>query len=134
MSKLFKKLQLKDHLNVFYDDALHITQHLHETYDAMLLYVNSIEMLETKVKNHLTHLRKDGLLWILFPKDNNNQNVIEQDLIVEHLNSLKYQKMRNISLNQEVSALKFKHATHIKRLSIKGSMRVSDMMGGHYGK
>ena len=134
MSKLFKKLQLKDHLNVFYDDALHITQHLHETYDAMLLYVNSIEMLETKLKNHLMHLRKDGLLWILFPKESNKQHVIEQDLIVEHLKSLKYQKMRNISLNQEVSALKFKHTTHIKRLSIKGSMRVSDMMGGHYGK
>jgi serine protease inhibitor len=78
--------------------------------------------------------RKDGLLWILFPKNNNNQQVIEQNLIVEHLKSLKYQKIRSISLDQEVSALKFKHRTHIKRLSIKGSMRVSDMMGGHYGK
>ena len=134
MSKLFKKLQLQDHMNVFYDDAFRITEHRYETYDAMLLYVNSIEMLETKVKNHLTHLRKDGLLWILFPKERNNQHVIEQALIIKHLNSLEYQKMRSISLNQEVSALKFKHRTHIKRLSIKGSMRVSDMMGGHYGK
>ena len=134
MSKLFKRLQLQDHLNVFYDDVFHITQHRNETYDAMLLYVNSIEMLETKLKNHLTHLRKDGLLWILFPKESNNQHIIELDLIVEHLNSLKYQKIRSISLDQEVLALKFKHTTHIKRLSIKGSMRVSDMMGGHYGK
>ena len=134
MSKLFKRLQLQDHLNVFYDDVFHITQHRNETYDAMLLYVNSIEMLETKLKNHLTHLRKDGLLWILFPKESNNQQIIEQDLIVEHLKLLKYQKIRSISLDQEVSALKFKHTTHIKRLSIKGSMRVSDMMGGHYGK
>ncbi|MGB0203238.1 MAG: hypothetical protein ACPF9R_03680 [Acholeplasmataceae bacterium] len=134
MFNLCKKLQLQDHMNVFYDDALHITQHRYETYDTMLLYVTSIEMLETKLKNHLTHLRKDGLLWILFPKESNTQHVIEQDLIMKHLNSLEYQKMRSISLNQEVSALKFKHRTHIKRLSIKGSMRVSDMMGGHYGK
>jgi hypothetical protein len=121
-------------MNVFYDDAFHITQHRYHTYDAMLLYVNSIEMLETKLKNHVTHLRKDGLLWILFPKESNKQHVIEQVLIIKHLNSLEYQKMRIISLNQEISALRFKHKTHIKRLSIKGSMRVSDMMGGHDGK
>jgi hypothetical protein len=121
-------------MNVFYDDALHITQQRYETYDAMLFYVTSIEMLETKLKNHLTHLKKDGLLWILFPKESNKQHVIEQTLIMKHLNSLEYQKMIIISLNQEVSALKFKQKTHIKRLSIKGSMRVSDMMGGHYGK
>ena len=134
MNDTLKKLQIKETMNVFYDEKLHINVNKQDEYDAMLLYVDTTLMLKEKIDVHLSSLKQDGLLWILFPKSNDQKLEIRRDSGFEYLGTLGYEPVRNISYNETLSALRFRHVSYIKKMTRKGSMRLSDMMGGHHGK
>ena len=134
MNDTLKKLQIKETMNVFYDEKLHINVNKQDTYDAMLLYVDTTLMLKEKIDVHLSSLKQDGLLWILFPKSNGQKLEIRRDAGFEYLGTLGYEPVRNISYNETLSALRFRHVSYIKKMTRKGSLRLSDMMGGHHGK
>ena len=134
MNDTLKKLQIKETMNVFYDEKLHINVNKQYTYDAMLLYVDTTLMLKEKIDVHLSSLKQDGLLWILFPKSNGQNLEIRRDAGFEYLGTLGYEPVRNITYNETLSALRFRHVSYIKKMTRKGSMRLSDMMGGHHGK
>ena len=134
MNDTLKKLQIKETMNVFYDEKLHINVNKQDTYDAMLLYVDTKLMLKEKIDNHLASLKQDGLLWILFPKSNGQKLEIRRDSGFEYLGTLGYEPVRNISYNETLSALRFRHVSYIKKMTRKGSMRLSDMMGASHGK
>ena len=134
MNDTLKKLQIKESMTVFYDDQLSINFNNSYFYDAMLLYVDTTLMLKEKIDKHLASLKQDGLLWILFPKSNGNKLEIRRDSGFEYLGTLGYEPVRNISYNETLSALRFRHVSHIKKMTRKGSMRLSDMMGESHGK
>ena len=134
MNDTLKKLQIKESMTVYYDDQLLINFNKQDKYDAMLLYVDTKLMLKEKIDKHLVSLKQDGLLWILFPKSNGQKLEIRRDSGFEYLGTLGYEPVRNISYNETLSALRFRHVSYIKKMTRKGSMRLSDMMGGHHGK
>ena len=134
MNDTLKKLQIKESMSVFYDEKLHINVNKLDKYDAMLLYVDTKLMLKEKIDKHLVSLKQDGLLWILFPKSHGQKLEIRRDAGFEYLGTLGYEPVRNISYNETLSALRFRHVSYIKKMTRKGSMRLSDMMGGHHGK
>lgn len=134
MNDTLKKLQIKESMTVFYDEKLDIEYVKKDYYDALLLYVNTTRMLKDKIDKHLTSLKQDGLLWILFPKSNGQKLEIRRDSGFEYLGSLGYEPVRNISYNETLSALRFRHVSYIKKMTRKGSMRLSDMMGESHGK
>ena len=134
MNDTLKKLQIKESMTVFYDDKLLMNFNKNDLYDAMLLYVDTKHMLKEKIDKHLASLKQDGLLWILFPKSNGNKLEIRRDSGFEYLGTLGYEPVRNISYNETLSALRFRHVSHIKKMTRKGSMRLSDMMGESHGK
>jgi hypothetical protein len=134
MNDTLKKLQIKESMSVFYDEKLHINVNKLDKYDAMLLYVDTKLMLKEKIDVHLSSLKQDGLLWILFPKSNGQKLEIRRDAGFEYLGTLGYEPVRNISYNETLSALRFRHVSYIKKMTRKGSMRLSDMIGGHHGK
>jgi hypothetical protein len=134
MNDTLKKLQIKESMTVYYDDQLLINFNKQDKYDAMLLYVDTKRMLKEKIDNHLASLRQDGLLWILFPKSNGNKLEIRRDSGLEYLGTLGYEPVRNISYHETLSALRFRHVSYIKKMTRKGSMRLSDMMGASHGK
>ena len=134
MNDTLKNLQIKETMNVFYDENLHINVNKQDTYDAMLLYVDTTLMLKEKIDVHLSSLKQDGLLWILFPKSNGQKLEIRRDAGFEYLGTLGYEPVRNISYNETLSALRFRHVSYIKKMTRKGSMRFSDMMGESHGK
>ncbi|MDA0872126.1 MAG: hypothetical protein O2987_04580 [Firmicutes bacterium] len=134
MNDTLKKLQIKESMTVFYDDKLLMNFNKNDLYDAMLLYVDTKHMLKEKIDKHLALLKQDGLLWILLPKSNGNKLEIRRDSGFEYLGTLGYEPVRNISYNETLSALRFRHVSHIKKMTRKGSMRLSDMMGESHGK
>lgn len=134
MNDTLKKLQINNDMIVFYDDQLLINFNKSDLYDAMLLYVDTTLMLKEKIDNHLASLKQDGLLWILFPKSNGNKLEIRRDSGFEYLGTLGYEPVRNISYSETLSACRFRHVSYIKKMTRKGSMRVSDMMGATHGK
>jgi len=134
MNDTLKKLQIKESMSVFYDEKLHINVNKQDKYDAMLLYVDTKLMLKEKIDHHLSSLKQDGLLWILFPKSNGNKLEIRRDSGFEYLGTLGYEPVRNISYHETLSALRFRHVSYIKKMTRKGSMRLSDMMGASHGK
>ena len=134
MNELLKKLQIKDDMAVFFDHTLNIKCEKKDIYDAMLLYVDSIQAVKEKIDFHLPHLKEEGLLWLLFPKANGIKVEVRRDHGFEYLGTLGYEPVRNISYSDTISALRFRHVSHIKKMTRKGSMRLSDMMGGKNGK
>jgi len=134
MNDTLKKLQIKANMNVFYDAFLDIEFTKQAIYDAMILYVDSKNILKEKINTHLSILKQDGILWILFPKSSGHTREIRRDSGFDYLSSLGYEPVRNISYSDMISALQFKHVSFIKKMTRKGSMRLSDMMGGHHGK
>lgn len=134
MNDTLKKLQIKESMTVYYDDQLLINFNKQDKYDAMLLYVDTKLMLKEKIDKHLVSLKQDGLLWILFPKSNGNKLEIRRDSGFEYIGTLGYEPVRNISYHETLSALRFRHVSYIKKMTRKGSMRLSDMMGASHGK
>ena len=134
MNDVLRKLQIKEDMHIFYDDILNIPYDTYDIYDGMLLYVDSKMMLKEKTDTYLTQLKEDGLLWIIFPKAHGQKLEIRRDSGFEYLGSLGYEPVRNISYHDDLSALRFRHKAFIKKLSRKGSMRLSDMRGGKYVK
>jgi hypothetical protein len=134
MNDVLKKLQIKDEMHIFYDDIFNISYDTYVLYDGILLYVESKRMLKDKIDRYLKLLKEDGLLWIIFPKAHGQKLEIRRDSGFEYLGSLGYEPVRNISYNENLSALRFRHKDYIKKLSRKGSMRLSDMMGGNHVK
>lgn len=134
MNDILKKLQIKEDMTVFYDDELSINFNNSDLYDALLLYVDTTHMLKEKIDNHLASLKQDGLLWMLFPKSNGQKLEIRRDSGFEYLGTLGYEPVRNISYSDTLSALRFRHVSFIKKMTRKGSMRLSDMMGESHGK
>lgn len=134
MNDTLKKLQIKEDMTVYYDDYLLINVKKSDCYDAMLLYVDTKFMLKEKIDKHLTSLKQDGLLWLIFPKSSGQKREIRRDSGFEYLGTLGYEPVRNISYNDTLSALRFRHVSYIKKMTRKGSMRLSDMMGETHGK
>jgi hypothetical protein len=134
MNDVLKKLQIKEEMHIFYDDILNIPYDTFDLYDGILLYVDSKRMLKDKIDMYLKQLKEDGLLWIIFPKAQGQKLEIRRDSGFEYLGSLGYEPVRNISYSENLSALRFRHKDFIKKLSRKGSMRLSDMMGGNHVK
>ena len=79
MNDTLKKLQIKNDMNVFYDVQLSIKFIKHDFYDAILLYVDSLHMVKEKLDKHLSSLKQDGLLWMIFPKSNGKNLEIRRD-------------------------------------------------------
>ena len=134
MKDVLKKLQIKKEMYILYDDILNMPYDTYDLYDGILLYVDCKSMLKDKIDIYLKQFKEDGLLWIIFPKAHGQKLEIRRDSGFEYLGSLGYEPVRNISYSENLSALRFRHKEFIKKLSRKGSMRLSDMMGGNHVK
>ena len=76
--------------------------------DFIHLFFTSIDDLETNVKKHIAYLKKDGLLWISWPKGQSKiQTDLKRDLIREHILDLGLVDIKVAAIDEDWSGLKF---------------------------
>ncbi len=76
--------------------------------DFIHLFFTSIEDLEANVKKHIAYLKKDGLLWISWPKGQSKiQTDLKRDLIREHILDLGLVDIKVAAIDEDWSGLKF---------------------------
>ncbi len=120
---LAKKLGLKENYKVFlynapehyFDLFSDLPQNLYivederfKGVDFIHLFFTSINDLETNVKKHIAYLKKDGLLWISWPKGQSKiQTDLKRDLIREHILDLGLVDIKVAAIDEDWSGLKF---------------------------
>lgn len=126
MNETLKKLKIKEDMSVFYDTVLRIDCTKQNQYDAMLLYVDNKQMLKDKVDMYLPLLKQDGLFWMVFPKAHGKKLEMRRDSGFEYLGTLGFEPVGNVSYDETLSALRFRHISYIKKLTRNESMRLSN--------
>jgi hypothetical protein len=135
MNQVFKKLQFKDHKRILVLNApaefkmnlagmadvtvIHDTVSSGETYDFVLIFVKNcmeIRQFSTIAK---THLDEDAILWFAYPKKSSKryQSDISRDDGWQPLGKLGFEGVRQIAIDDDWSALRFRQARYIKTMS-----------------
>ena len=88
-------------------------------YEFMLLFVQQVKEVEAVAPRALHNLISDGILWFAFPKKTANkyQSDIDRDHGWEVLLDRGFDKVRQINIDDEWSALRFRNARFIKSAS-----------------
>lgn len=93
----------------------------------MLCFIQKEEEVKDFCKNTYPGLAKEALLWMAYPKKSSKryQSTIHRDSGWEPLGQLELEPVRQISLNVDWSALRFRHVDKIQSLSRRKSMAIS---------
>ena len=88
-------------------------------YEFMLLFVQQVKEIEAFAPRALHNLISDGILWFAFPKKTANkyQSDIDRDHGWEVLLDRGFDRVRQINIDDEWSALRFRNARFIKSAS-----------------
>jgi hypothetical protein len=139
--ELVKKLNYKESLEVcvlnapeaifpFLHDIAHVTTSLStDSHVPFLLgFVSSKAELSQMVKTVMKSIDTDTILWFAYPKkaSRHYRSDINRDTGWELLGSLGYEPVRQISLDEDWSALRFRHVSKIKKLTRSRTMALSE--------
>ena len=94
----------------------------------MLGFVLSKAELSQMVKTVMKSIDTDTILWFAYPKkaSRHYRSDINRDTGWEPLGSLGYEPVRQISLDEDWSALRFRHVSKIKKLTRSRTMALSE--------
>jgi hypothetical protein len=144
MNPIFKKMQFKNHrsavvLNApesFEPNLLEMQPHTQvlkafapETrYEFMLVFVRSCHEIEAIAAQAVQHLTPDGLLWFAYPKKSSKQykSDIGRDDSWAALGRLGFEGVRMVAIDEDWSALRFRHADLIKSLTRNEKLAMSE--------
>lgn len=144
MTPLFKKLNFKDHSLVV---VLNLPGELQEEFRLMethtrmvynpeasvptrfaMAFVNTLDGVESAGRNLLNDLQEDAVLWMCYPKGSSKRYTCEfnRDTGWQSLGKLGMEPVRQVSINDDWSALRFRKTRYIKTLSRDSNMAISE--------
>ena len=105
----------KDYFELFSDLPKNldiVTNEPWENIDFIHLFFTSFNTLKTIVKKYIGALKKDGLLWISWPKGQSTiKTDLKRDLIRKHVLNLGLVDIKVAAIDQDWSGLKFVYRT-----------------------
>ena len=146
VNKVLRKLKLNDQnpvLIINYPqeyqiaiDAIHVDIHHKpkQKYSFIHVFVTALDDIETYAETAVNRLDGDGYLWFSYPKKSSKRykSNVSRDSGWEVLGKHDFEPVTQISIDDDWSALRFRHVDHIKTmkrktaLSEKGKQRISE--------
>jgi hypothetical protein len=128
MADLVKRLQIKDHKTfLIVNQPPELGEVLSElpgtpdtepkgTYDCIMIFADSMEKAEDAVSKTIENLGEDRLLWFCYPKKSSKkyQSDVYRDNSWELFDKYGFRGVRQISLNDDWSALRFRDKKFVK--------------------
>jgi hypothetical protein len=89
-------------------------------YDFMLIFVDSILLVEEFVPAALHNLSPDGILWFAFPKKTSKKfkSGPDRDHGWKSLSKFGFQRVRQVNIDDDYTALRFRNVRFIKSANI----------------
>ncbi|HHX79930.1 MAG TPA: hypothetical protein GX692_02580 [Acholeplasmataceae bacterium] len=108
----------------------------HDTIDFVLVFVKSGEEISQYSELILPKIKDDGIVWFAYPKKSSKKYkvAISRDIGWETLGDYNFEPVRQISIDEDWSALRFRKVEFIKSftrgeenaISAKGKARATD--------
>jgi hypothetical protein len=88
-------------------------------YDFMIIFVSKVSEVEKIAPSALHNLSADGVLWFVYPKKSSGKftSEVDRDHGWEALNNAGFYGVRMVSVDQNLSALRFRNVKYIKSTS-----------------
>lgn len=143
MDDIFRKLQFKGQEKIFVlNSPKEFGSHLEEmqdlttiktspnckqTYDFALFFVKNCEDIDKYAEKAVNKMDDDGLLWFAYPKRSSKKykSDITRDKGWGPLGNLGFEPVRQISIDDDWSALRFRHVEKIKKMTRSNSMALT---------
>lgn len=143
MDAVWKKLQLKEQRRICVvdapeefeaaldslDDAVTVDRSIPARgVEFALVFVQTDEDVARRAAQTVRALEPDALLWFAYPKKNSKryQAKIDRDHGWQPLGDLDYEPVRQIAIDEDWSALRFRHVDQIGSMTRRDSMKLSD--------
>lgn len=144
MDDVFRKLQFKDHDRIYVLNApkefqgnlrsmevlttVKKSPNCKQTYDFALFFVKSKDDIRKYAQKAADKMNDDGLLWFAYPKKSskNYKSDISRDDGWQPLGDLGYEPVRQISIDDDWSALRFRNVERIIRMRRSREMALSE--------
>lgn len=145
MNPIFKKLQYKQTEKIYVlnapiefkpvlDEMTGITTvkkspNCKQTYDFVLYFIKSCEDIQKYAQKTADKLNDDALLWFAYPKKSSKkyQSDISRDDGWQPLGDLGFEPVRQVAIDDDWSALRFRPAEKIKSMSRDAKMALSSL-------
>jgi hypothetical protein len=130
---IIKKLQFKDHgqaklimnapksydgIKKSFHGDVH-TEVKNETYDFVQIFGTTNEEIRTLANHAASFVEEDGLLWLCYPKKSSKTykgSNCSRDLVAGLLAEEGFEPVRQIAIDDDWSALRFRKPEHIKKM------------------
>lgn len=134
METLLKKLNYKDQQVVailgapesfqsvieWWNERIHVDTHLIEssTYEFVIAFAREKADIRIYADQLISHLAEDAVLWIAYPKKSSKKynSDISRDDGWQAFGDAGYEGVRMVAIDEDWSALRLRHADHIKNL------------------
>lgn len=95
--------------------------------DFALVFVESPQEIEVQIDSLEPKLKEDAVLWFCYLKKSSKkfQGIITRDQGWEALGAYQYEPVRQVAIDADWSALRFRKLKHIKTMTRRESMRIS---------
>ncbi|WP_088103225.1 DUF3052 domain-containing protein [Halalkalibacter urbisdiaboli] len=93
-----------------------------DSYPFIQVFGISIESLQEDAKNVIDVLENDGLLWLCYPKKSSKVykgSDCSRDTVAPLLADFGYEPVRQVAIDEDWSALRFRKVEHIKKMTRK---------------
>ena len=89
-------------------------------YEFMLLFVDSVQLVEELVPMALHNLSPDGVLWFAFPKKTSNKFKTgpDRDHGWRSITKFGFKRVRQVNIDDDYTALRFRNVKFIKSVNI----------------
>jgi hypothetical protein len=90
-----------------------------EVYDFVQVFGTSNEELQSNAKKAVTYVKEDGLLWLCYPKKSSKVykgSDCSRDTVTGMLSEEGYEPVRQIAIDDDWSALRFRKPEKIKKM------------------
>jgi hypothetical protein len=129
MSPLFRKLNLGDHARVHVLDApasfeselaalagVRVEREVAGAVEFALAFVTTLAAVDAATTRLTRHAVDDAILWMVYPKASSRRHRCEfnRDTGWASLGAAGYEPVRQVAIDEDWSALRFRKATHIK--------------------
>lgn len=150
MHPLWHKLNLKSPTSIYIDDSYGVMRPFKEaivstsTVEKATGFYLGFAMTLKEVRQHSKRIKTiktpDPIIWICYPKSTSKKYTCEfnRDTGWQALGDIGFEGVRQVSIDQDWSALRFRRVKHIKKLSRKvamtseGKKRINN--GSHSGR
>ena len=107
-----------DEIKDVFEGEVH-QQAILEKYDFVQVFGTSNEELQSNAKSAVSHVKDDGLLWLCYPKKSSKTykgSDCSRDTVTGMLSEEGYEPVRQIAIDEDWSALRFRKPEKIKKM------------------